>query len=743
MPNVEVIADDFVVVGYGCTVEEAHQDHDKNLTAFLQLCEQRGLKLNADKLKLRQPQINFIGHMATSEGLRVDPAKVRAIQEMPPPTDKAAVQRLLGLAQYLSKFLPNLTDLTKPLRDLTQQDVLWTWGEPQETALHNLKQAVTDTPVLKYYNLKEEVTIQCDASQTGLGAALLQNGQPVAYASRALTQAETRYAQIEKELLAIVFACERFDTYIYGRKLVTVETDHKPLETIVLKPLHSAPQRLQRMLLRLQKYSLELKYKKGKEMFLADTLSRAYLPEVNVCESIHELEEVDHKIPLPVSDARWHQIKCAAADDPVFQKLRSTIHIGWPNNRSDVHQCLYPFYDIRDELTIQGELIFKGQQLVVPASLRKELMAVIHASHIGIEACIRRARDSLFWPRMSAELKEYISKCDVCLAYRNSPGKEPLVQHEVVARAWSKVGADLCELNGRTLLVIVDYYSNFIEVARVTSTTTRSIVKELKAMFARYGVPDVLVTDNGPQFISAEFAVFARTWDFEHITSSPHHPQSNGKAENAVKTVKRLFKKCKESGQSEFLALLDWRNTPTEGVGTSPAQRLMGRRCKTLLPIAGTLLKPQCTPEEDARALVGRKKRQQYYYDRNAKPRKPVTPGETVRLKLPGQEKWTADTCTQQVDSRSYIVKVGDSEYRRNHKQLIQGQEPPIYQTPEEEGEETPTPDQPKLPTPVPDQTQEQSSQQPLYNVPTRPSSVRRSARQPKTPGWHSDYIKT
>ncbi len=256
-----------------------------------------------------------------------------------------------------------------------------------------------------------------------------------------------------------------------------------------------------------------------------------------------------------------------------------------------MHQCLYPFYDIRDELTIQGELIFKRQQLVVPASLRQEFMAVLHASHIGIEACIRRARDSLYWPRMSTELKEYISKSDVCLAYRSSPGKEPLVQHEVVARAWSKVGADLCELNGRTLLVIVDYYSNFIEVARVTSTTTRSIVKDLKAMFACYGVPDVLVTDNGPQFISAEFAVFARTWDFEHITSSPHHPQSNGKAENAVKTVKRLFKKCKKSGQSEFLALLDWRKTPIEGVGTSPAQRLMGRRGKTLLPTAGTLLK--------------------------------------------------------------------------------------------------------------------------------------------------------
>ena len=131
-----------------------------------------------------------------------------------------------------------------------------------------------------------------------------------------------------------------------------------------------------------------------------------------------------------------------------------------------------------------------------------------------------------------------------------------------------------------------------MEVACLSLVTSRSVIKEMKASFARYGIPDVLITDNGPQFASAEFAVFAKSWMFQHITSSPYHPQSNGKAENAVKTVKRLFTKCHKSGQSEFLALLDWRNTPTEGVGTSPAQRLMGRRCKTLLPVAGTLLQP-------------------------------------------------------------------------------------------------------------------------------------------------------
>lgn len=169
----------------------------------------------------------------------------QAISEMPAPTDKAGVQRLLDLVQYLSKFLPRLSDITKPMRELTQNDVQWTWGTAQEASLEALKKAVMSTPVLRYYNLQEEVTLQCDASQFGLGAALLQNGQPVAYASCALTDTETCYAQIEKELLAIVFACERFEPYVNCCDIIQVESDHKPLEAIFRKPLHSAPKRLQ------------------------------------------------------------------------------------------------------------------------------------------------------------------------------------------------------------------------------------------------------------------------------------------------------------------------------------------------------------------------------------------------------------------------------------------------------------------------------------------------------------------
>ena len=224
-------------------------------------------------MKLRRSSVPFIGHIASAEGLRPDPAKVEAINRMPKPSDVRAIQRLLGLAQYLAKFLPKLSDITKTLRDLTLKGATWNWTKKHEASFQALKKAVTEAPILEYYSLDKEVTIQCDASQSGLGAALLQNGHPIAFASRALTPTECKYAQIEKEMLAILYACERFDAYIYGRDIVTVESDHKPLESIFQKNLCLAPKRLQRMILRIQNYNLYVVYTKGSALYLADTLS--------------------------------------------------------------------------------------------------------------------------------------------------------------------------------------------------------------------------------------------------------------------------------------------------------------------------------------------------------------------------------------------------------------------------------------------------------------------------------------
>ena len=264
-----------------------------------------------------------------------------------------------------------------------------------------------------------------------------------------------------------------------------------------------------------------MKYKKGKELFLADILSCAYLPEVHACSISEAFEEIDHTLALELPKEHLQQFKHVSADDPVLQELRKTLQHGWPERKSDVPEILYPYYDFRDELTSQGDLVFKGPLVVVPAPMRKEIMAITHATHIGVEGCIRRARETMYWPRMSTELKEYISKCDICMVHRPALSKKPLQQHEFIARPWSKVGADLCDLHGRTLLVVCDYYSNFIEVENISKSTTHGVSKALKTMFSRYGVPNELVTDNGPQFASAEFATFAKSWGFDHATSSP------------------------------------------------------------------------------------------------------------------------------------------------------------------------------------------------------------------------------
>ena len=149
---------------------------------------------------------------------------------------------------------------------------------------------------------------------------------------------------------------------------------------------------------------------------------------------------------------------------------------------------------------------------------------------------------------MNSDLREYIGKCDICLAYQAVPGRESLLQHEIPEQLWAKIGVDLCELEGRTLLVACDNYSNFIEVENIRAATTQVVSRILKNLFVRYGIPEVVISDNGPQFSSFEFVDFARAWCFTHKTTSPYYSQSNRKAENAVKTIKKLFTKCHESG---------------------------------------------------------------------------------------------------------------------------------------------------------------------------------------------------
>ena len=240
--------------------------------------------------------------------MKPDPEKVKAIEAMPPPNDMEGVQRLNGFVNYLAKFLPKLSETMEPIRQLMRNDVPWNWAAAQQRAFEDVKKLVTNAPILSYYDSKKPLMIQCDASDKGLGAALLQEGQPIAFASRALTDTETRYVQIEKEMLAIVFATEKFDQYTFGHS-VTVQSDHTPLESILKKPLFSAPKRLQGMSIRLQRYNLEVVYTQGKLLYLADTLLRAFLSTNQVSGPQDGLEHISMVQYLPITEQRLQQIK--------------------------------------------------------------------------------------------------------------------------------------------------------------------------------------------------------------------------------------------------------------------------------------------------------------------------------------------------------------------------------------------------------------------------------------------------
>ena len=675
LEGVRCIADDVIVWG------RSNEEHDARVSLFLQRCSEIGISLNKEKCRFGLREIPFMGHVVSNKGLKPDPSKVEAILKMEPPTDKAGVERLRGTVNYLSRFVPKLTDVMRPISDLTRPDIEWSWTSTHDKAFEEVKYLLTVAPVLAYFDPTKELAIQCDASGQGLGAALLQEGRPLAYASRALSDTETRYATIEKEMLAIVFALEKWHQYTFGRPL-TVYSDHKPLEAIMKKPLDRAPKRLQGMLVRALAYDIKVQYLKGKDMFLADTLSRASLPYTSVNDQ-EEFETINALKYLVMPDVRIREIRQHTNDDLALQLLKQTIQEGWPDHQSALPPLVVPYFSIRDELAVTDGLVFRGERLVIPKSLRSQIKKDIHCGHQGIESCLRRAREHVFWPGMNKEVKEWIQTCEACREFEQTPCKETLISHEIPDSPWQKIAADLFTFKNKEYLVTVCYRSNFWEIDRLYNTKSSTVIKKLKAHLARYGIPKQLVTDNGPQFVSDEFRKFIEGWGIEHTTTSPHHSQANGKCEAAVKVAKRMLRKTTKSGEDQYLALLNVRNVPTQGVDSSPAQRLLGRRTRTLLPTTQSLLEPRnpVNPHESVH-LRSNQERQAKYYNRTARDLPILKPGDTVRMKpfALGQKSWDKAEVTRRLDERSYEVQSAGTTFRRNRQHLVKTTQPTQFQ---------------------------------------------------------------
>ena len=668
--------DDIIVWGKGKNEVEAEKDHDKNVKELLERCREKKIKLNKEKVEFKKKEIGYLGHVLGEKGITPDPKKIDAIDAFPDPQNKADLQRLLGMIGYLQKFTPQLSEKATVLRELVKDGITFRWSADHKKAFEEIKAMLKSPPVLKYFSPEGQTTLQVDSSEFGLGACLMTNGQPVQFASRALTETERNYAQIEKEMLAIVFGLERFERFCYGRA-VLVESDHKPLQAIHQKNLLSAPKRLQRMLLRTQKFDYTVVYKKGTEMVLADTLSRA-IPnkqtkveardEIFQTEFELEVEEINMTNGLAVSNETLEKLKKAALQDEEQNMLMTYIISGWPEERSRVPLLVSEYFPFRDELSTQNGLVFKGERIVVPKLCRDLIKSRLHKAHTGITACQRRAKETVYWPGMYKELEEMVHKCDSCQTYQNNQAKEPMITDDPPERAWEKVGVDIMEHEGRSYLVTVDYFSDFFEVDRLEKKDAHEIIIKLKLHFARHGSPLCLRSDNGPPFQSEKFRQFTKAWEIEHITSSPYKPRSNGKVENAVKQAKNLMKKCNKDGSDMYLALLELRNTPTETIEASQSQRLFNRRTRTILPTAKSLLEPKI-PTDMHNKLLKRKEKQMQYYNKGSHELSTLKPGQVVRVRF--GDKWKKATVQNQVDIRSYKLYTEDGQqYRRNRQDI-------------------------------------------------------------------------
>ena len=272
--GVEIVMDDILIHVHAATQTK----HDKILTQVLQICEDNNLKLNREKTHVGKKEVEYVGHIFSADGMKICSKRVESIMKMPYPKNKKEVMTILGMVTYTCKFLPHLSSVPEPLRQLikdsAQRDFKFEFEEKHKKLFHELKKMMSSTQILRFYDAKQPVLISCDASSTRLGYVLLLDQTPVIHASKSLTKCEQAYTQIEKGMLSIVSACKKFHHYMYDRGDVTIVTDHLPLIRIFEKPLHAIPLRLQKMKMRLQHYSFKLIHSPGTDTPVSDGLSR-------------------------------------------------------------------------------------------------------------------------------------------------------------------------------------------------------------------------------------------------------------------------------------------------------------------------------------------------------------------------------------------------------------------------------------------------------------------------------------
>ncbi|XP_023806938.1 uncharacterized protein K02A2.6-like [Oryzias latipes] len=675
VPNVQFYLDD--IICYGRTAHE----HDAALETVRQKLKTAGLQLNDKKCHFRQTSLKFLGHLVTAEGIKPDTEHLQAITQAPAPSDAVSLRSFLGMLSWYGKFIPNYATVVEPLRACLRQGTQFVWTEEAQRCFLTVKRLLLESPALALFNPELPTIISTDASDYGVGAVFSQlqpdnTERTVAFASRTLSSTERKYSTVEKEALACVWAVEKWRTYLWGRKF-TLRTDHQALTTLLTtKGADRAGMRIARWSARLLSFTYDVVYRAGPLNQTADCLSRLPLPAASFPPEDSEPELVALLATTPVS-VTAKEFEDASSSCPELSSLRVQVQQRWPRSAKSVSPVLQPYFKIRHELSVQDSLVFRGSRLVVPISLRSTLVALAHEGHQGVVRTKQRLRDLYWFPGMDALVLSQVTECSLCQQTDKSAKvfQAPLQPVPLPEGPWEKLGLDIvgpfesATWDCKFAITLTDYYSKWPEVAFAPSVNSETVIQILSGLFCRYGNPECLVTDNGPQFTSASFSSFLRDKGIKHTRSSVYHPSSNG----AVERFNRVFKgwiqaaiiQNKPWKSATSSSLQAYRATPHAMTGVSPFELMHGRKMRTTLNILPP--PPLEQPAVDLRHRVSlRQSHVRQYCDAKRGARTPLfRAGDKVRVRKPvhvqkGQRQFSAPIrIKQQVGPSTYILDDG------------------------------------------------------------------------------------
>ena len=659
LSNVLCYLDDILITG------ATDQEHIHNLEEVLKRLQCHGIKVQNSKCTFLANSVEYLGHIIDHKGLHTSPQKVAAIQDAPAPSNQQQLRSLLGLLHYYGKFIPNLATLLHPMNRLLKSGSVWNWSPDCQQAFAQAKKLLSSAAVLAHYNPSLPLRLATDASAYGIGAVISHifpdgSERPIAFASRTLSNSEKRYAQLEKEALSLIFGVQKFHPYLYGRAF-TLYTDHKPLTTILspkkgIPPLSAA--RLQRWALLLAAYSYDIVYKSTKDHANADGLSRLPLPITPTTEcqqesTVFNIAQID-TLPVTVK-----QLKAATRQDSVLSKVLLYTKCGWP---STIPEVLKPYWKRRLEISLEDECIIWGIRVIIPYKLRKKVLQELHQSHVGIVRMKATARSYLWWPGLDQEIEELVKGCTQCQSVRNAPEVAPLHPWLWPTKPWKRIHIDFAgPLRGHSYLILVDAHSKWPEVIDMKSnTTSAATITELRKIFARYGLPEQLVSDNGLQFVSAEFTQFLKSNGVKHIKSAPYHPSTNGIAERFVQSFKRAMLTNESLPIEQRLAnfLLQYRTTVHATTNATPSMLLMNRQLRTRLD----LLRPNMEGQ-----VVNKEANQKVTHDQHSRDREFMIGQRVMARNLRPGPKWIPGTIVGRNGPLSYVVQVEGGQVWKRH----------------------------------------------------------------------------